>query len=135
MRWLPPPITSWNGIIQNYTIFVDYINPAQQINASEALHLLNYSFTKIHPSHENRLSNNRDPHLVSLPLHYEAIFIGNLEEFQVYQFSIAVANSVGWGETSMLIIQELPGSGKPIILGLDLSHFSSALYRAIWCSS
>jgi hypothetical protein len=109
VRWLPPPIGSWNGIIRNYTINVDHVesvHPAENIS----LEMHNLSFTQVHPSRDNPLSNSGDPHLVSLPLLLESVIIGNLQESQVYQFSIAMANSAGWGEESLPIIQELPGS-------------------------
>ena len=79
---------------------------------NNSLELHNLSFTQVHPSRDNPLSNSGDPHLVSLPLLFESVIIRNLQESQVYQFSIAMANSVGWGEESLPIIQELPGSGE-----------------------
>lgn len=114
IRWLPPPPPSWNGAILNYTIFVEYVEPVIQINSSDAY--FNHTFTKIHPTEGEHLSNNKDPHFASLPLLFESVVIGDLQESQVYQFSIVMANSAGWGERSKPIIQELPGSGNVAII-------------------
>ena len=111
MRWLPPPVDSWNGIIRNYTIYVEHVESVYPTaNISQ-----NLSFTQVHPSRDNPLSNNGDPHLVSLPLQFESVIIRGLQESQVYQFSIVMANSAGRGEESLPIIQELPGSGEFVI--------------------
>ena len=113
IRWLPPPTDSWNGIIRNYTIYVEHVESIRSTaNISQELH--NLSFTQVHPSRDSPLYNNGDPHLVSLPLQFESVIISNLQESQVYKFSIAMANSAGWGEESLPIIQELPGSGELI---------------------
>ena len=108
MKWLPPPIDSWNGIIRNYTIFVNHLGSVH--NMSQELY--NLSFIQVHPRGDSHLSNNADPNLASLPLLFESVIIENLQESQVYQFSIAMANSAGWGKESFPIIQELPGSGE-----------------------
>ena len=111
IRWLPPPTDSWNGIIRNYTIYVEHVESVHSTaNSSQELH--NLSFTQVHPSRDSPLYNNGDPHLVSLPLQFESIIISNIQESQVYQFSIVMANLAGWGEESLPIIQELPGSGE-----------------------
>ena len=117
MRWLPPPIASWNGLISNYTIYVKHLQSVHSLtNISKELN--NLSFTLAHPTREHPLSNNRDPHLATLPLLFELVIIEGLQECQVYQFSVAMANSAGWGEETLPIIQELPGSGKHIVIGL-----------------
>ena len=116
IRWLPPPLHTWNGVIQNYTIYIEYIEPVSpsgKVNMSQEMH--NLSFTQVHPASGESLANNRDPHLVSLPLQFESVIVSNLQECHVYQFTIAMANSVGWGERSLPIIQELPGSGEGIV--------------------
>ena len=72
----------------------------------------NHSFIAVHPTPDKPLSNNPDPHLVSLPLVYESTVVEGLQEFQVYQFSVVMVNAAGQSDTSTPIIQELPGSGK-----------------------
>lgn len=114
IRWLPPPPASWNGAILNYTIFVEYVKPVIQINSSDAF--FNHTFTKVHPTEGKHLFNNKDPHFVVLPVLFESVVIGDLQEFQVYMFSIAMANAVGWGERTKPIIQQLPGSGNVAML-------------------
>lgn len=110
VSWLPPPITSWNGVIVNYTIFIKHVGPlfVSDTNDSAAQ---NYSFTRAVPNPEQPLSNNPDPHLATLPLKYESSLIDMLHESHVYQFNIVMANSAGLSDKSMPVIQQLPGAG------------------------
>ena len=110
LSWIPPPTASWNGVILNYTIFVEYVEPVLPTNSSDIP--FNHSFIAVHPTPDKPFSNNPDPHLVSLPLVYESTVVEGLQEFQVYQFSVVMVNAAGQSDTSMPIIQELPGSGK-----------------------
>lgn len=132
MRWLPPPADSWNGIIRNYTIHVEHVESVHP-TANISQELRNLSFTQVHPSRDNPLSNNGDPHLVSLPLQFESVIIRGLQESQVYQFSIVMANSAGRGEESLPIMQELPGSGEFAIKFLIYIILKFTSKVCVWC--
>ena len=110
VSWLPPPVTSWNGVIVNYTIFIEHVGPLNLSDTNNsAVH--KYSFTRTVPNPEQPLNNSPDPHLATLPLKYESSVIDSLHESHCYQFTIVMANSAGVSDKSLPVIQQLPGAG------------------------
>ena len=104
IRWLPPNINLWNGIILKYTVEYQRQRPVEFIddplipyfNQTVSIHLL---------------ENNPDPRLAISPLVNESVDIEGLEENFLYQFVIYYENSAGKSIKSDAIQLGMPSSG------------------------
>ena len=109
VSWLPPPPTTWNGILTNYTVYYELLGSVVPSISNESTSGGGNQNTTLL---EQELFNNYpDPQAVVLPLKNEMVVIDDLHEFHVYGFNVIMANSAGESDVSTTIIQELPGAG------------------------
>lgn len=109
VSWLPPPPTTWNGILTNYTVHYELLGSVVPSSSNESTS--GGDNQKAIPLEQELFNNYPDPHAVVLPLKKEMVVIDDLHEFHVYEFNVIMANSAGQSDVSITIIQELPGAG------------------------
>jgi hypothetical protein len=125
VSWLPPDVQSWNGVITSYTIIYELLGKVNGGSSTQPIR----TNTLVYPQPGMMFNNDPDPRAsAQLPLQFESVKIGLLEEFYVYQFSVYLDNSVGISDASQSINIEMPPaapSGPPSsVTALTLSSTS-----------
>ncbi|CAI8041621.1 Tyrosine-protein phosphatase Lar [Geodia barretti] len=125
VSWLPPYVQSWNGVITSYTIIYELLGKVNGGSSTQPIQ----TDTLVYPQPGMMFNNDPDPRAsAQLPLQFESVKIGLLEEFYVYQFSVYLENSVGISDASQSIGIEMPPaapSGPPSsVTALALSSTS-----------
>jgi len=108
LSWLPPDPHLWNGVITNYTVTYQLLGPVGITHTSitDAVSTMAIAV----PMQGDQLANNANPLLVAWPLQRETAIVDDLQEYNVYTFSVFIVNSAGRSQMSQIIIQELPGA-------------------------
>lgn len=112
VSWQPTDRDNWNGVIQRYTITYDRLRSVDDTSVSEGSGMGNLFVDSISiPDAGQRLLNNPDPTLVTLPLRREQVVIEGLEEYHVYQVTVYYETSRGQSEqSSPLTVRTLTSS-------------------------
>ena len=111
VSWLPPYVQSWNGVITSYTIIYELLGKVNGGSSTQPIQ----TDTLVYPQPGMMFNNDPDPRAsAQLPLQFESVKIGLLEEFYVYQFSVYLENSVGISDASQSIGIEMPPAGMLI---------------------
>ena len=118
VSWLPTDKDDWNGVVQRYTVVYERLRSVDStMTTTEGSGFGSMFVESISiPDVGQRLANNPDPTLVTLPLRREQVSIEGLEEYQVYQLSVHYETSQGRsGQSSPTTLQTL-SSGAPFTL-------------------
>ena len=113
LQWLPPNPDEWNGIISRYTIQYSRLRQVQGDDQDVDSPVdLSMNFITFAPRDRQRLRNNPDPRLTTLPLVWEELEISGLEEYFVHSFTIYYENSAGRSESSDVVELDMPPAGN-----------------------
>ena len=118
VSWLPTDKDDWNGVVQRYTVVYERLRSVDStMTTTEGSGFGSMFVESISiPDVGQRLANNPDPTLVTLPLRREQVTIEGLEEYQVYQLSVHYETSQGRsGQSSPTTLQTL-SSGDSLTL-------------------
>ena len=122
VSWLPPDVQTWNGVMTHYIIVYELLG---RVNGASYIDPVRTD-TLMYPQPGMMFNNDPDPRAsAQLPLQFESVTIGLLEEFYVYRFSVYLENAVGMSDVSQFISIEMPPAGI-------LLHDQSVCTTYVW---